>query len=96
MGIVNLLKRLDRTKWFVCYDCMAKHSEEPEKAIFYYEGAPHVEMGREWWKCARCDSINTRSFQFLKDNGEDAALYGLERIAKAHPRQQFVVEKKSA
>ena len=70
MRILNFLKKLDRTKWFVCYDCMGKRSDQPETAIFYYDGAPHVELGREWWKCPRCGSINTRSFQFLKDNGE--------------------------
>jgi hypothetical protein len=96
MGIIDKLRGLDRTKWFVCYDCMGRQSERPENAIFFYDGAPHVEHGRNWWKCTRCESINTRSFQFLKENGEDTALYGLERVVKSHPREHFLVEKKPA
>jgi hypothetical protein len=96
MGIIDKLRGLDRAKWFVCYDCMGRESQRPENAIFFYDGAPHVQHGRNWWKCPRCESINTRSFQFLKENGEDTALYGLERIVKSHPREQFLVEQKPA
>jgi len=41
------------------------------------------------FRCPRCSSANTRSFQQFKEEGSDQALLGLERIVKQHPRSQF-------
>jgi translation initiation factor 2 beta subunit (eIF-2beta)/eIF-5 len=49
--------------------------------------------GRSYVKCPRCDSINTISFRQLKEGGEEAQLWGLEQIAKAHPRSVFEVKR---
>lgn len=89
MGLLTLFRRIHRQFWFVCYDCMQKSGHETEKALFYYEGPPVEIHGRKWVKCLRCESINTRSFQFLKDDGSAAQLFGLERIARSRPRSFF-------
>jgi hypothetical protein len=49
-------------------------------------------MGRMMYPCPRCSSTNTRSFQQLKEEGSEQALYGLERIARQHPRSLFEVK----
>ena len=91
MSLLGLFRKLDRQCWFLCYECMRRSGREgtPDamQAIFRYDG-PSVEInGRAYVKCPRCDSINTISFRQLKEGGEEAQLWGLERIAKAqHPR----------
>ena len=49
-------------------------------------------MGRMMYPCPRCSSTNTRSFQMLKDEGSEQALFGLEGIARQHPRSTFEVK----
>ncbi len=96
MSLLGLFRKLDRQCWFLCYECMRRTGREgnPDamQAIFRYDG-PSVEInGRAYVKCLRCDSINTISFRQLKEGGEEAQLWGLERIAKAHPRSVFEVK----
>lgn len=93
MSLLGIFRRLERKTWFLCYDCVRrsgrKASPDAMKAIFYYDG-PAVEInGRPYVQCLRCESINTVSFQQLKDDGSESQLWGLERIAKAHPRSVF-------
>ena len=91
MAIFNILKKIDRHRWFVCYNCMMQTSHDTMKSVFYSEAPPVDFMGRPMMPCPRCGSMNTRSFQDLKDKQEEAALWGLERIVKKHPRSQFEV-----
>jgi hypothetical protein len=93
MGLMSFFRRIDRQRWFVCYDCMQSTGHETERSIFYYDGPPVEIHGRHWYKCIRCGSLNTRSFQFLKDDGSEAQLFGLERIARSRPRRFFEAKK---
>jgi hypothetical protein len=49
-------------------------------------------MGRMMFPCPRCSSTNTRSFQQLKEEGSEQALFGLERVVRQHPRRLFEVK----
>ncbi|MGD0694910.1 MAG: hypothetical protein ABSB82_08645 [Terriglobia bacterium] len=63
------------------------------KSLFYYTGTPEFFMGRPLIKCPRCGSTNTRSFQDIKNEGAESAIWALERIARKYPRRQFEVKK---
>lgn len=92
MGIVQRLLKVDRKFWFVCYGCMGQTGHDTAKSVFYSE-APAVEiLGRPWQQCPRCGGTNTKSFQQLKDEGSDSALWGLEQTVKKYPRRQFQVD----
>ena len=91
MGLLSALRKIDRQHWFVCSTCMTESGHDELKSVFYSEG-PRVEiLGRQWMKCPRCGGTTTRSFQEIKDDGSEAALWGLERIVKKYPRRQFEV-----
>jgi len=91
MGLVNTFRRIDRSRWFICHNCLMLQNHDPMKALFYYEGPGEDFKGRLMFRCPRCSSTNTRSFQQLKEEGSDQALLGLERIVKQHPRSRFEV-----
>lgn len=92
MGLLGLFRRIDRRFWHICYECLKNNGNIAEEAIFYYDGPPEEHLGRPVVRCPRCSAVNTRSFQFLKDTAEDAALFGLERIVKKNPRERFAVK----
>ncbi|MFQ5662430.1 MAG: hypothetical protein ACE5HL_01180 [Terriglobia bacterium] len=92
MGFFNLFRRIRRPFWFICYNCLNRNGNNTLEAIFYYQGPPEVVSGRPSVRCPRCQDLNTRSFQFLKDEGEEAALVGLERIVKSNPPERFPVK----
>ena len=92
MGILSFLKRIDHNQWFVCHACLMQQNHDPLKAIFYNPGPREDFMGRTMYKCPRCSGVNTRSFQQLREEGSDHALFGLERIVRSHPRHMFEVK----
>lgn len=92
MRFWNPFRPIQRRFWHICYECLRNNGNVAEEAIFYYNGPPHQEVGRKWIKCPRCGALNTRSFQFLKEQREDSALFGLERIVKKNPRRRFEVK----
>lgn len=92
MGLFDRLRSLNREHWFVCYNCITNNGQVAEEAIFFYDGPPEMIQGRGWVRCPRCQDLNTRSFQQLKEDESDAQLFGLERIVKANPRQRFPVK----
>jgi hypothetical protein len=92
MGFLDLFRRLHRPHWFICYNCMNRNGHVAEEAIFFYDGPPEVERGRNWYRCPRCNDLNTRSFQQLADERSEAQLFGLEQIVKKNPRQRFPVK----
>lgn len=92
MEILHRLFKDDRKFWFVCYTCMMQTGHDTVKSVFYSENPPVVILGRPWQQCPRCRGTNTKSFQQLKDEGSDNALWGLERIVRKYPRSQFVAE----
>lgn len=89
MGILDVLRKVDRKSWFVCYNCMLLTSHDTVKSIFYFAGPPVEVSGRLLTPCPRCQSTNTVSFQHLKETGSEAQLWGLERIVKRHTRSTF-------
>jgi len=89
MAILDAFKKLDRRHWFICHNCLMQQNHDPEKALFYYTGPGEDFLGRTMFRCPRCSSTNTRSFQQLKEEGSDQVLYGLERIVKRKPRNWF-------
>lgn len=93
MGLLDRLLKKRRKFWFVCYTCMVKTGNDPLKSVFYYEGPPDNVLGRPLIRCPRCQDTNTRSFWQLKDEGSEAALWGLERLVKKYPRSQFEVKR---
>jgi hypothetical protein len=95
VSVFDLLKRIDRTRWFICHACLMHTNHDPVKSIFYYSGPGEDFMGRTMYRCPRCSSTNTRSFQQLKEEGSEQALFGLERIVKQHSRKMFEVEPKN-
>jgi len=95
MGILDSLRKLDRERWFVCYNCLMQTGHDEAKSIFYYTGPPTVEMGRTFYPCLRCGSTNTVSFQQLKDEQSEAQLWGLEQTVRKHPRSTFEVKPES-
>jgi len=92
MGVLNFLKRIDRRHWFVCHACMMQSNHDPLRSLFYQNTPGEDFMGRMMYPCPRCASTNTRSFQQLKEEGSEQALFGLERIVKQHPRSMFEVK----
>ena len=91
MGLLSAFRKIDRKRWFVCSTCMTESRHDELKSVFYSEGPPVLVLGRPWMKCPRCGGTNTRSFQEIKDDGSEAAIWGLERIVKKYPRRQFEV-----
>lgn len=92
MGFWDRFRRIERTFWHVCYECVRQNGNQTEEAIFYYDGPPEEILNRPWVRCPRCQGLNTRSFQFLKQMGEEAALLGMERIVRSNPRSRFPVK----
>ncbi len=95
MGLFSIFRRVKRSAFFLCYECMRQMSAESEpdasKAIFYSDGPPEVRDGRSHYRCPRCQALNTISFKQLKESDQAAQLFGLEQIVKQHPRSLFVV-----
>ena len=92
MGFWYRFRRIQRSFWHLCYECLRQNGNQAEGAIFYYDGPPVEHLGRRHVQCPRCGALNTRSFQFLKDEGMEAVLFGLERIVKSNPRSRFEVK----
>lgn len=92
MGLLDVFRKSDRKKWFVCYNCMMLTDHDAVKSIFYDAGPPTLMMGRPMNPCPRCQSTNTVSFQQLQDDGSEAQLWGLERTVKQHPRSTFEIK----
>jgi hypothetical protein len=89
MGLRDLFRRIDREHWFICYACLGSANHDETKAIFH-SMSPKVEIvGRLWQKCPRCGDTNTKSFTELKAEGQDSALWGLERVVKKRPQSLF-------
>lgn len=91
MGLLSLFRKIDRQHWFVCSRCMTRTGHDTLHSVFYYRGPGENFMGRTLVRCPRCATTETRSFQEVKNEGSEAALWGLERIVKKHPRKQFEV-----
>ena len=98
MGWLDRLRKKDRRFWFVCYTCLQMTDHDTLNSVFYEESPPAMILGRLLTSCPRCSSTNTKSFQQLKEEGvgSEAALWGLERLIKKHPRTQFEVKKSEA
>lgn len=94
MSVLNYLRRINRRHWFICHACMMHNNHDTLNALFFESGPGEDFMGRAMYPCPRCSSTNTRSFEQLKQEGSDQALFGLERIVRQHPRSIF--EKKPA
>lgn len=92
MSVLNIFKRIDRKLWFVCHNCLQLNNHDAVRSIFYTESPSVIENGRPTMRCPRCNDANTRSFQDLQKDGSEAALWGLERLVKKHPRSQFEVK----
>src|SRR5579863_875118 len=96
MGILDRVFGRGRRFWFVCYGCMMSTGHDTAKSVFYSEEPPVMVLGRPWERCPRCGGTNTKSFQQLKDEGSDSALWGLERMVRKHPRCEFEIKNSSA
>lgn len=92
MSVLSIFKKIDRNRWFVCHNCMMQSDHDALKSIFYSESPKVNVLGRPTMICPRCNDGNTRSFQELKDAGAESSLWGLERLARKHPRSQFIVK----
>jgi hypothetical protein len=92
MGLGDHFRKLDRNKWYVCHTCLGNTNHDAERSIFYTETQPVLVLGRPTMPCPRCNDTNTRSFRELKEEGSEAALWGLERIARKNPRSKFEVK----
>ncbi len=92
MGLFDLFTKKNRKFWFVCYTCMMQTGHDTVKSVFYSQGPRVLILGRPWMQCPRCQGTNTKSFQELKDEGSDSALWGLEQTVKKYPRRQFEVK----
>lgn len=92
MSIFSIFRKIDRDRWFVCHNCMMHNDHDALNSIFYSDSPKVNVMGRPTMICPRCNDANTRSFQELKDGGSEASLWGLERLARKHPRSQFIVK----
>jgi hypothetical protein len=92
MSVLGQFKRINRRQWFICHACLMQTNHDSMKSLFFDDGPGEDFMGRTMYPCPRCASTNTRSFQQLKDEGSEQALYGLERIVKQHPREAFVLK----
>jgi hypothetical protein len=71
---------------------MQQTAHDTLKSVFYSEDPPVLVIGRPFAQCPRCGSTNTRSFQEIKNDGSESALWGLERIVKKYPRSRFNVK----
>lgn len=91
MGLLHRFLGLNREHWFVCYNCLGVNDHDEMKSIFHSEAPKVYVLGRPWQKCPRCGSTNTKSFAELKEEGQDSALWGLERTVKKNPRSLFEV-----
>jgi hypothetical protein len=96
MGLFDLIRRIDRRHWFLCYTCLQQTNHDALRSVFHYVGPPVVVLGRQVTQCPRCKSTNTVSFQQLKEEGSQAQLWGLERLVRQHPRSQFEVTKEQS
>ena len=92
MTLLDKLLKRDRKFWFVCYTCMMQTNHDTLKSVYYSEDPLVLVVGKAWSQCPRCGGTNTKSFQTLKDEGSESALFGLEQITKKHPRSQFEVK----
>jgi hypothetical protein len=91
--MAGLFRRIDRKHWFVCSTCMQKTAHDTLRSVFYSEDPPVMVLGRPFAKCPRCGTTDTRSFQEIKNEGSESALWGLERTVKKYPRMRFIVKK---
>ena len=92
MSILEKLLKKDRKFWFVCYTCMMQSGHDTLRSVYYSEDPPVLVLGKGWSQCPRCGETNTKSFQTLKDEGSDSALFGLEQVVKKYPRSQFEIK----
>jgi hypothetical protein len=92
MSILSIFKRIDRNRWFICHNCMMHNDHDALKSIFYSDRPLVNVVGRPTMICPRCNDANTRSFQEMKDEGSESSLWGLERLARKHPRSKFIVK----
>lgn len=92
MSMLDRLLKRDRRFWFVCYSCMMQTGHDTVKSVYYSEDPPVFVVGKAWSQCPRCGGTNTKSFQSLKDEGSNSALFGLEQVVKKYPREQFEVK----
>ena len=92
MSILNIFKRIDRNRWFVCHNCLMQTNHDTLNSIFYSANPKTNVVGRPTMVCPRCNDANTRSFQEIKEAGSESTLWGLERLARKHPRSRFVVK----
>ena len=92
MAILERLLKRDRVHWFLCYTCMTQTGHDTLQSVFYSDEAPVLILGRPWQQCPRCGATNTKSFQDLKNEGSENALFGLERAVRKYPRSRFEVK----
>jgi hypothetical protein len=92
MSVLNYLKRINRKHWFICHACLMQTNHDPLRSLFFHNTPGEDFLGRMMYPCPRCSSTNTRSFQQLKEEGSEQALFGLEGIVRKHPRSTFQVK----
>jgi len=92
MGVLNHLKRINRKHWFICHACLMQTNHDPVRSLFFQDTPGEDFLGRMMFPCPRCASSNTRSFQQLKEEGSEQALFGLEQVVRQHPRNMFEVK----
>ena len=92
MSILERRLKRDRVHWFVCYTCMMQTDHNTLHSVFYSEAPPVLILGRPWQQCPRCRGTNTKSFQDLKNEGSESALFGLEQLVRKYQRSQFEVK----
>src|SRR3990172_7990052 len=92
MGLFDFWRKINRKSWYVCYACMHASEHDALKSVFYYEGRPVEILGRLLTQCPRCSSTNTVSFQKLKEDGSESALWSLEQLVRKYPRHRFEVK----
>jgi uncharacterized C2H2 Zn-finger protein len=92
MGLWSIFRKIDRKHWFVCSTCMQRTDHDTLISVFYSKRAPEIILGRQLMRCPRCGTANTRSFEDIKNEGSEAALWGLERTVRKHPRSRFDVK----
>lgn len=91
MSVLSIFRRIDRRFWFVCHNCLQRTNHDAMQSVFYSKNSQVMLMGRATMLCPRCNDANTRSFQELKDEGAESALWGLEQLVKKYPRRRFEV-----
>jgi hypothetical protein len=91
MSVLSIFRKIDRQYWFICHNCLQLNDHDALRSVFYTESPPALQLGRATMRCPRCNDVNTRSFQEMKDEGSESALWGLERLVKKYPRSQFEV-----